>query len=461
MTRCLAGLILCLGTLARPGNAALLHEYETNGIALTAGFIPDATEIALGEPLFVTFLVSNRGTQPFLFSHVRNEIFRIAATNDTGQPVQSRYFGMDGNGPLRQASVAPGKALALRVFLNERCRFDQPGAYAVHCQADLRDYSAGRQNLGQPVVTQFALRVRPADHDQAGRLIARWGRSLLTNGSPEEAVLALAEFNDARTIPHLAVLVTNRSHIGHRAVEALARYTNEPAAADALMAALRTGEDFVAGAAGKALRASGQADRAARAFLGALTHAEANTRIQAAWAIGWTGAELALDPLCGLLRDPSNSVRYAAAQAIGRLNAPGSFGALTNCLADADFALRVAAVRGLVHSGRPVDPSWVKPMILGGGENIRTYYESIDLLRLHGGALAAPGLASCLHFDDPSVRHAYNFRLVLALEFSPNGPKHYYKWRHDPNRDGTEEELAENRRILSEIKAWLAAQAAK
>ncbi len=44
---------------------------------------------------------------------------------------------------------------------------------------------------------------------------------------------------------------------------------------------------------------------------------------------------------------------------------------------------------------------------------------------------------------------------VLKYEFSPNGPKHYYQWHHDPNRDGTDEELADNRRILSELKAWL------
>jgi hypothetical protein len=102
-----------------------------------------------------------------------------------------------------------------------------------------------------------------------------------------------------------------------------------------------------------------------------------------------------------------------------------------------------------------VRAEWVRPMILGGGENIRWFYDAIDLLRMYGGDEAAPGLASCLHFGDPSVRHDYNFRLILALEFSPNGPKHYYQWQHDPNRDGTEQELAENRRILAALKAWL------
>jgi hypothetical protein len=45
--------------------------------------------------------------------------------------------------------------------------------------------------------------------------------------------------------------------------------------------------------------------------------------------------------------------------------------------------------------------------------------------------------------------------LILALEYSPNGPKYFHTWRHDANRDGTEAELAENRQVLSELKAWL------
>jgi hypothetical protein len=148
-------------------------------------------------------------------------------------------------------------------------------------------------------------------------------------------------------------------------------------------------------------------------------------------------------------------VRYAAAEAIGRLGHARSFGVLTNCLGDSDFALRIAAVKGLRALGRPLQAGWLKPMILLGGENIRTWYDAMDLLRMYGGDQAAPGLASCVHFDDPSVKNSYNMRLLLAIESSPNGPKHYYQWHHDPNREGTDQELADNRRILAELRAWL------
>jgi len=287
-------------------------------------------------------------------------------------------------------------------------------------------------------------------------IIQAWGRVIQTNGALGEAAQALAEIDDLRTIPPLASLVAKdvRNYI---AVQALARFTNA-AAADGLLAVLRQGEDYLAGIASAGLRKSHQNDRAARMLLPELANSEPAARTRTARALGWTCSELAFAPLYSVLQTETGSVRYAAATAIGRLGDARSFEVLTNCLSDRDFALRLAAVNGLRALGRPLQAAWVKPMIVSGGENISTFYEAIDLLRIYGGDQAAPGLASCLRFDDPSVRHGYNFRLILALEYSPNGPKYFHNWHHDPNRDGTEAELAENRQILSDVRAWLSRQ---
>lgn len=453
MTTYLCSLLLSAATLSLAEDAAFLQNYTTNRVLLAAGFVPDSSRIIVGEPLFLTFIASNRSEEPFEFSHVRNEIFTITATNIAGWPVKSRYWGLDGNGFESRVIVAPGKEYTSRLFLNERCLFEEPGVYTVTCRCDFGFFSNRSNSLGQPIVTVFKLTVLPANSERIRDIIESWARVVETNGPVGEAVQALAEINDPRIIPPLAASLARDAN-NEIAVNALARFTND-AAADALAVVLKSGEDYVAGAAGTALRKSRQADRIARSFLPALTNEEAKARIQSARAVSWTGSELAFDSLCALLKDESNAVRYAAAESIGRLGDARSFAVLTNCLSDSDFALRIAAVKGLLALGRPLQADWVKPMILSGGENIRTYYDAIDLLRMYGGDQAAPGLASCLHFDDPSVRHSYNMRLVLALEFSPNGPKYYYKWHSDPNRDGTEGELAENRQILSELKAWL------
>ena len=285
MKRCLAGFIICLAATAFAENVSRLRDYSTQTVSLTAGFIPDSTKVILGEPLFVTFVVRNRGQQPFLFSHVRNEIFTVTATNTAGLPVKSLYFGFDGNGPVSEVTVPPGKAHAMRLFLNERCQFEQSGDYTVNCRCDFWHDPPDRHGLRQPIVTVFKLSVLPADPERVSELIAAWGRSVLTNGSPWEAAQALAEFNDIRTIPYLAGLVTNRSDVSYLAVSALARYTNEMASADALATALQSRDDFVAEAAGRALRNSGQADRAARALLPALTNADVSVRTRNARAI--------------------------------------------------------------------------------------------------------------------------------------------------------------------------------
>ena len=445
--------LLLISAAARAQDGSFLHNYITNQISLVAGFVPDASNIIVGEPDFLTFVVSNRSEQPFEFWHVHNEIFTITATNSAGSPVKSHYFGMDGNGFDSHVIVATGTEYTARIFLNERCIFEEPGDYLVTCLCDFGRSFNQTNALNQPIVTVFKLTVRPSSPEGVTRIIQPWARVVASDGSLNEAAQALAEIDDPRTIAPLAALVAKDAN-NYVAVNALARFTND-AAADALAEVLKFGQDFTAEAAGTALRKTHQADRVARRLLPGLTNAAPNVRIQNAQAMGWTRSELGYAPLCALLQDQASAVRYVAAVALGRLSDARSFAVLTNCLSDTDFTLRLAAVKGLLALGRPLQADWVKPMILSGGENIGTYYEAIDLLRLNGGDQAAPGLASCLHFDDPSVRHPYNFRLILALEYSPNGPKYYYKWTCDQNRDGTEAELAENRRILSEIKAWL------
>ena len=441
-----------MGT-AQGGDFLKDYTNDAKGIVLTAGFVPDASHIMVGEPLFLTFVVSNRAEAAFQFSHVRNEIFTITATNTDGAAVNNRYFGLDGNGFERQEKVLPGKPFTSRIFVNERCVFDRAGDYTVTCTCDFGHFANRSNALARPIISVFKLTVTPSDPKRVGDIIEAWGRVAKTNGPLNEAALAMGEINDTRTIPPLGELVA-RNPSDYIAVRGLARFTNS-AVADALVVVLKQGEDYTAGLAGSALRKSGQNHRIAKGLLPLLSDADPASRMQGARAVSWTGSELAFSPLRALLQDPSNEARYAAAEDIGRLGDERAFGVLTNCLSDPDFALRIAAVKGLRALGRPLQAEWVKPMIVQGRENVRSYYEAMDLLRMYGGDQAAPGLASCVHFDDPSVRNSYNMRLILAIEASPNGPKHYYQWHHDPNRDGTEQELAENRRILSELKAWL------
>jgi hypothetical protein len=447
--------LVSVATLASAQDGAFLQSYTTNRISIVAGFVPDASRIILGEPLFLTFVVSNRTDQPFQFSFFGDSNFTITATNAAGTPVKNLNQGRGYGGGGSSVSVLRAKAYNERLLLNKWCGFDQPGDYAVTCRYTFRNYSTGNGFFEPSVVTVIKLTILPTDSKRLTEIIKAWGHVVETNGSLHEAAQALAEINDPRTIPYLAVLVMKGSDINYIAADALARFTNSLAAADALTSALKNGDEFniyVPQIASTALRNFNQSDRAARTLLPGLTNSDENVRIQTARAISWTGSELAFAPLCSLLQDESNSVRYVAAQAIGRLGDTRSFTVLTNLLNDSDYFLRIAAVKGLVTLNRPFQADWLTPIIRAAHNNetnFRAYHEAIVLLTISGGDQVAPALVSCLDFDNPSGDW-YNFYLLQYIE-DHDGLKYYYKWHHG----GTAEEIAENRQILSELKAWL------
>ncbi len=454
--------IFCLLWSVNLANGAgFLYNYSSNDVSITAGFIPDSSKIIVGEPLFLTFVLSNRAEHIFQFCRVNTEIFSFAATNETGLPAKKLFLhAMDGNGFVSNVKIDPGKAFTCRLFLNGWYEFDTPGNYTVTCRCKFdRCFTQTNSfdSFEQPIVTVFKLRVLPSNPARITEIIDEWSKVIETNGPLDEAAQALAEFNDARIIPPLAALV-KRDANNYFAVNALAQFTND-AAADALAVVLKSGEDYMADFARAAIGKSHQSDRIALSFLSGLTNTEVNIRIQNARALGWSGSEQAFTPLCTLLGDKTNVVRYAAAEAIGRLNDARSFTVLTNCLNDSDFALRIAAVKGLLASGRPIQSEWLTPVIRAANhhyDKFQTYMDAIDLIHLYGGDQAAAELVSCLDFSNPSINDWYNFYLLQYIGAHWKPPYyHYYKWHEDLNRDGTPQELTDNRQILAELKAWL------
>jgi len=448
-------------TVSIADGAAFLNTYSTNDVSIVAGFIPDSARIIVGEPLFLTFVVTNRSEKPFEFCRVNTDIFDFTATNTAGIRTKQAFLHMmDGNGPVSKVTVAPGKPFTSRLLLNGWCIFDEPGDYTVTCRCKVgRCFTETNSfiSLAQPIVTVFRLSVLPVDPNRVTEIINGWRKVVETNGPLDEAAQALAEFNDSRIIPPLATLVEKNTN-NYVAVKALARFTNA-AAMDALAVVLKSGEDYEASVARAAISKSHQADRIARSFLPELTNADSNIRIQNARAVSWTGSGLAFVALRALLHDDTNEVRYAAAESLGRLGDIRSIAVLTNLLNDSDFQLRLASVKGLIALNRPFRVDWLTPIIRaahGNEANFRSYHDAMVLMSLSRSDQAASGLVSCLDFDNPSLKDWYNFYLLqyIGANLEPRY-YHYYKWHHDANRNGTEEELADNRQILSELKAWL------
>ncbi len=149
--------------------ARFMKGYDADGGAIEAGFVPDETNIMLGQSLFITFTVINRTEKPYGFEvggdnrgSVRHNSFRVTAAGADGQAVRDPYSydnfgGFGGNIVLR-----PGQAYMERLNLGYWCTFQKPGVYTVTCERALRDEIGKSKNPNAPVKTSFELRITPA-----------------------------------------------------------------------------------------------------------------------------------------------------------------------------------------------------------------------------------------------------------------------------------------------------------
>ncbi len=445
--------------------ASYTKQYAIEGFELEAGFTPDKAECILGEPIFITFSVKNLSQKAHGFfvggdnrGSVRHNRFHVTAVGADGEPVKDPYSYDNFGGQARDVILQPAENYAERLYLGFWCAFEKPGEYDVTCKRDLTSDGGGKYP-SVPVIATFKLKIHPFDREKMRGVIADLGKKLREGDQQAvyEATLGLAPINDEEVIPHLAVSLTQGDFQNKLpAVKAISRFSTGPAA-EALTGALKDPDDAISRAAGEALRKNGMTDRAVDALLKELGDPESSVRAWAARALGYTGAERALDPLIKAMEDATPAVRYAVAEAAGILGHKRAIQLLKNRLDGLDMGMRVAAAKGLMALGEPVPVESLVPVIKNTTDmNDQNFHESIRLIRLEGGERAAPALISCLKFDDPSLRNSYNFFLMQGIEASPGGPKCFSIYHHDPNVDGTPEQIEENRRIFAALKAWLA-----
>ncbi len=137
---------------------------------------------------------------------------------------------------------------------------------------------------------------------------------------------------------------------------------------------------------------------------------------------------------------------------------------LKSCMTSNNFSLRIAVAEGLAIMHQPLQPEWLTPLIRnfnGAGDEFRNFHEALKLLRMYGNDDSARAMVECLQFDNPALNGPRNFWILLWLDATKGGPKYYYKWHHDANTPGSEQERADNAKILAELKVWLEKQSGK
>ena len=151
---------------------------EAQGMKFEASFVPERQEIRLGQPLSVTFYVTNTGTQTFYLETggdspgVRSDRFQFWAVTLEGIPAPDPYpnpghFGGPQGPPPK---VAPGDGYSEKLDLSRWVKFEQPGEYLVRgrrvIQLLTKQQVSTNYALVHPLLADFKLTVQAQDPNQ-------------------------------------------------------------------------------------------------------------------------------------------------------------------------------------------------------------------------------------------------------------------------------------------------------
>ncbi|MHC4713930.1 MAG: HEAT repeat domain-containing protein [Planctomycetota bacterium] len=464
MVRTLMTVIVAFGfaaDLAAAREQAYTRRYESGGLKIEAGFVPDKTEIAAGEPMFIAFSVTNLGDAdvglPVMSERAeRSTSFSVTAVNAGGHKVKDPLEKNDSHGGRRSlGALAAGESATYRLFLPQWLVIGWEGTYTVSCQTTLqliKPDAEGRLTVGTrntvdfSVSADFELDVVARDAVKAAEIIDRFGQGVSSDDWTvfREAIVALSAIDDERVIPYLLTAVgrTDLSRLDtggwrriwteraikrsypHGAITALGRFRNVEAV-DALMAVLKNAEG------------------------------DPSARSTAAAALASTKCRLALPALLDALDANDIYLQEAATNALAEIGDRSAVDRLRSRLSTPDMRVRLAVVKALLTLGEPFNEDWVKPVIMSKSGN--EFNSAVWFVRRHAGWDAPRILVECLDSGDASAKSYYNYTLVWQIA-ACGGPALTYN--HDFDGKATDRQLAENQRTLDALKAWLAGQKA-
>lgn len=408
-----------------------------------AGFIPEKDEIMAGEAIYVTFYVKNTGDRTIYLEtggdgrSIRSYRFQLSATNQLGavvrdpHPNPSHHGGPQGLPP----EIRPGGTYSEKLQLAKWLSFDQPGQYTVRCartlqfpgkQAFTQDYA-----LIHPLATSFRLKVAPKTDQGLSARMSELGQRLRGEEDENNARLTaqlLADTGDKRIVDDLLWAAEKWSGDSW-ALHHLARFMDDPRVMTVFRSALHASR-------GNSRRSHGaqmMGDSGRRAFIP--------------------------DLLESFGKEQDKFVLTSVATALGTFADPQAIPVLKTRRDHPYARLRLAVEQSLVQCGDALDAVRFQAIIRGTDA---TWHSAATFVSKHAGASAFRILAECLNFDRPepelgqghSDSHpAYRNGTLIMYIAQAGGPSMPYHQVH--NRPATEQEIADNRQTLDEIRTRL------
>ncbi|HKV33357.1 MAG TPA: HEAT repeat domain-containing protein [Pyrinomonadaceae bacterium] len=301
---------------------------------------PDQKTIMLGEPLFISFEVTNVSGEKLClgvnndFINVlgRPQRFKVSVRTAEGRYLRKIDVPGDG-GAVDCDPIEPGETYSVRLFLPHWVTIERAGSYETYVTRQMSFFRYPFSKFQRPRYSMLAeaktdFTVVPADENKMGSVINALGSVMLDAGDPEaiDSAMALASIDDKRVISYFAEALGRFGNVGFamgrdgeytissRSITALATYDDDQAIA-ALQAAMKSTSDDVRLLVAKALGASPH--RSASTLLMKMQDDSYYfVRLRVAQGLKNVETTEAKATLQKLLKDESNDVREAARESL-------------------------------------------------------------------------------------------------------------------------------------------------
>jgi len=321
-------------------------------LRLEGGFSLAKTNYFTGEPIWVTFAVTNTGAITACFPDGgrfegagRDGRYSISATRDNGQAVGEPVQPMGIYGGLGTTWVLkPGETYSREVLANFWCAFTNAGRYALTCKRTLnllteeQRLRAVIEEAYPAVQFQTRLSIRLSEDQRAMADYVKTLPARLNSRPADDKVLhelrALANARCAAALPAIEQLALTEGNFQREAVEWLGKFQPEQAA-PILRKVAETSEGWTKAEALKALAHWNLEDNTER-VLAELRSSDAEAKRAALLAVAQKPNPAWFTQLLGMGEDPDAIVRRYLSAALAAFNDQRAVPVLRKRLLDAD-----------------------------------------------------------------------------------------------------------------------------
>lgn len=457
-----------------------LKKYNTNGYDFEAGFVPDKTEYVWGEPMYYfTYVIKNIGNKTLSFEEGgdyrggRSEGHKITAVDTNGKPVAVPEMPMMG-GLVHIVNLKPGEVYTKMLPISRRLTFSGPGVYTITGKRTLKlgKTLEEARNLKVLTTNSFQLTIHPYSKERMAKVIEALAAQIWNAGNispkaleytePTEmneanrlylALSSLTVIKDEAALEHLISMAeTGPIELRAANVKLLGGFPEDEVLA-VVLEALDDNEETIRAAAAEALGTM-KTDAAIDILIERLPQSEPQVAAAILRAMGQTKSQRAFDIIVEYSAHKDDVYRYGAVDGLARFDGANTVEALKERInVEKDMDLREYIVKTLAEAMRqPIDPQWLVPVIKSR-KGTHSIGDAPRLMRLYSGARSVPALLSCLDYENPSIRSSYNWWVIYSQSSCDGGLR--TPWISDLNRNGTPEEIENNRKTLKIIKAWV------